>query len=72
MRHSREALLLGFIPLGLVYLEGVVDYLDVIPKHLEQQMLRQIAKIMQNELRGNDMVGRWDDGTFSVLLPGTP
>jgi len=62
----------GFHTLGLVHLEGLVDYLDVIPKPIEQQLLRQIAKILINELRGNDMVGRWDGATFSVLLPGTP
>lgn len=62
----------GFHTLGLVHLEGLVDYLGVIPQPLEQQLLRQVAKILMNELRGNDMVGRWDDATFSVLLPGTP
>lgn len=67
---ARSALI-GYHTLGLVHLEGLVDYLDVIPKPLEQQVLRQIAKTLNNELRGNDMVGRWDGATFSVLLPGT-
>jgi diguanylate cyclase (GGDEF)-like protein len=62
----------GFHTLGLVHLKGLVDYLEVIPQPLGQQLLRQIAKILINELRGNDMVGRWDGATFSVLLPGTP
>jgi capsular polysaccharide biosynthesis protein/GGDEF domain-containing protein len=64
--------LVGFHTLGLIYLEGVVEYLGVIPKPLEHQMFRQISKILRNELRGNDIVGRWDDATFAVLLPGTP
>lgn len=68
---ARSALA-GFHTLGLVQLEGLEDYLGVIPKPLEQQVLRQVAKILNNELRGNDMVGRWDGATFSVLLPGTP
>lgn len=67
---ARSALI-GYHTLGLVHLEGLVNYLAVIPKPLEQQVLRQIAKTLSNELRGNDMVGRWDDTTFSVLLPGT-
>lgn len=62
----------GYHTLGLVHLAGLVDYLDVIPQPLEQQLLRQIAKTLNNELRGNDMVGRWNGATFSVLLPGTP
>jgi diguanylate cyclase (GGDEF)-like protein len=68
---ARSALM-GFHTLGLVHLDGLVDYLGVIPKPFEQQVLRQIAKTLSNELRGNDMVGRWDGATFSVLLPGTP
>ncbi|MBI3169153.1 MAG: diguanylate cyclase [Chloroflexi bacterium] len=64
--------LMGFHTLGLVHLEGLVEYIDVIPKPLEQQVLHQVTKILNNELRGNDMVGRWDGATFSILLPGTP
>ena len=62
----------GFHALGLVHLEGLVGYIGNLPKPLEQQMLRQIAKILSSELRGNDLVGRWDGSTFAVLLPGTP
>jgi diguanylate cyclase (GGDEF)-like protein len=68
---ARSALI-GFHTLGLVHLEGLADYLGVIPKPLEQLALRQIAKTLSDELRGNDMVGRWDGATFSILLPGTP
>ncbi len=67
---ARSALV-GYHTLGLVYLDGLVDFLDVIPKPLEQHVLRQVAKTLNSELRGNDMIGRWDDATFSVLLPGT-
>ncbi|MDD2922475.1 MAG: diguanylate cyclase [Anaerolineales bacterium] len=62
----------GFHTLGLVHLDGLADYLGVIPKPLEQRLLVQVAKMLNNELRGNDMVGRWDNATFSVLLSGTP
>lgn len=68
---ARSALV-GYHTLGLVYLDGLVDFLDVIPKPLEQQILRQVTKILNSELRGNDMIGRWDNATFSVILPGTP
>jgi diguanylate cyclase (GGDEF)-like protein len=68
---ARSALV-GYHTLGLVYLDGLVDFLDVIPKPLEQQLLRQVTKILNSELRGNDMIGRWDNATFSVILPGTP
>jgi diguanylate cyclase (GGDEF)-like protein len=68
---ARSALM-GYHTLGLVHLEGLEDYLDVIPKPLGQKVLRQIAKTLNNELRGTDMIGRWDGATFSVLLSGTP
>jgi diguanylate cyclase (GGDEF)-like protein len=68
---ARSALM-GYHTLGLVYLDGLVDFLDVIPKSLEQHVLRQVAKMLNSELRGSDMIGRWDKATFSVLLPGTP
>jgi diguanylate cyclase (GGDEF)-like protein len=68
---ARSALV-GFHTLGLVYLEGFVGYIGNIPKPIEQQVMRKVAKILSNELRGNDLVGRWDDATFAVLLPGTP
>jgi len=64
--------LVGYHTLGLVYLDGLVDYLGIIPKPIEQQILRQVAKTLSSALRGNDMIGRWDAETFSVLLPGTP
>ncbi len=68
---ARSALV-GFHTLGLVHLEGLVGYIGVIPRPLEQQVLRQVAKILNNELRGNDIIGRWAGATFAVLLPGTP
>jgi diguanylate cyclase (GGDEF)-like protein len=68
---ARSALI-GYHTLGLVYLDGLVDFLDVIPKPLEQHVLRQVAKMLNSELRGNDLIGRWNNATFSVLLPGTP
>jgi len=57
---------------GLVRLEGLQRYMDVLPPALLQDVLRQVTTIMRNQLRGNDVIGRWDEITFSVLLPDTP
>lgn len=62
----------GSHTLGLMYLDGLSDLLVVMPKPLGQKLLHQVARILRNELRGNDLIGRWDDVTFSVLLPETP
>lgn len=35
-------------------------------------MTSEIVKRLKEQLKGNDFVGRWDDSTFSVVLPRTP
>jgi len=37
-----------------------------------QQLMHRITDIIRREVRGNDIIGRWDDDMFSVLLPETP
>jgi len=56
----------------LVNLEGLSYYLQVLPQPVIQQVLRRTTDIIRNELRGNDTIGRWDEVSFSVLLPDTP
>ncbi len=58
--------------LSLVHLEGLGYYLQVLPQPVVQQLLRRTTDIIRSELRGNDIIGRWDDVTFSVLLSDTP
>lgn len=62
----------ALVSLGMVRLEGLVSYLQVMPQPIVQQLLRQITDIMRKELRGNDIIGRWDESTFSIMLPNTP
>ncbi len=62
----------SLVSLGLVRLDGLANYLQVMPQPIVQQLLRQITDIMRNELRGNDAIGRWDENTFSIMLPNTP
>lgn len=57
--------------LGLVYLDGLQDIMDTLPPAVTQRILRQTKTILHNELRGNDVVGRWDTTTLAVLLAGT-
>ena len=57
--------------LCFVHLEGLRDYLGVLPQPTLQDILQQITSIMKNELRGNDLVGRWNDLDFSILLSDT-
>lgn len=62
----------SLVALGLVRLDGLPSYLQILPHPIIQQLLRQITGIMREQLRGNDIIGRWDDHTFSIMLPNTP
>ena len=58
--------------LGLVRLNNLLDMIDTLPSNIVQQLLRQVTAILKKELRGNDVIGRWDDTTFVLVLPNTP
>jgi diguanylate cyclase (GGDEF)-like protein len=59
------------LALSLVRLDGLSVLLDVLPQPIIQQVLRNVTDTMKEQLRGNDLVGRWDRNTFSVLMYGT-
>ena len=54
-----------------VHLDGLRDYLNVLPQPTAQNILRHVTQVLKNQLRGNDLVARWDDLDFSVLLSDT-
>jgi diguanylate cyclase (GGDEF)-like protein len=56
---------------GIVELTGLSDLLDSIPIVSLQRVLRIVTEILHRELRGNDVVGRWNDISFIIMLPGT-
>ena len=62
----------GILSLALLQLNGLKDLIDTLPQPLMQRVLRQATATLRKELRGNDIVGRWDDICFAILLPSTP
>lgn len=54
--------------LCMVHLDGLGDYLNVLPQPTLQKVLRHVNQTLRNQLRGNDMVGRWSDLDFIVML----
>ena len=58
--------------MGLIEINGLHDMLESLPPSGLQQLLQKVTDTLRNELRGNDIIGRWDDVSFSVLLPETP
>jgi diguanylate cyclase (GGDEF)-like protein len=58
--------------LVMIKLNGLADYYDTLPQQVINRLLMDIVGVLKAGLRGNDSVGRWDDYTFSLLLPDTP
>jgi diguanylate cyclase (GGDEF)-like protein len=56
----------------LVRLEGLGKYINVLPQSTLQNVLRHVNQVLRNQLRGNDLVGRWSELDFSVVLFETP
>ena len=57
--------------LGLIRLTGLEELIDTLPRPIVQRVLRHVAEVLRRELRGNDVVGRWSDLCFAILLPAT-
>jgi diguanylate cyclase (GGDEF)-like protein len=62
----------GVFSLVMVKLNGLAGYYDTLPQQVLNRLLSDIVNVLKAGLRGNDSVGRWDDYTFSLLLPDTP
>lgn len=60
------------IAFGLIELSGLSDYIEILPEVIVKQLLGDITEILKQQLRGNDMVGRWSTTQFALLLPSTP
>ena len=56
----------------MIKLPGLGIYYDTLPQPVLNRLLHDVVGILKAGLRGNDVVGRWDDLTFALLLPDTP
>jgi diguanylate cyclase (GGDEF)-like protein len=57
--------------LGIVELSGLRDYLGTLPATILDRILQWVTQILRRELRGNDVIGRWNGVSFLVMLPNT-
>lgn len=62
----------GPLSLGLIKLDGLDELFDVLPEGILTNLLRKVAETLGNQLYGTDVIGRWDDTIFGVMLPATP
>jgi len=66
-RHPEDVL-----SIGIVELNGLRDIVDTFPIAALQRILQRVTESLRKELRGNDIIGRWNGISFIVMLPNTP
>jgi len=57
--------------LAFIYLNGIEEYYDSLPQAYINRIMRRANDILKDQLRGNDIVGRWSNLEFAILLPAT-
>jgi capsular polysaccharide biosynthesis protein len=62
----------GVFSLCIVHLSGLSDYINILPQTTLNMILRNVTQTLKNQLRGNDLVGRWSELDYTVLLSKTP
>jgi diguanylate cyclase (GGDEF)-like protein len=60
------------LTVGIVEMSGMHDLLATMPASAATRLLRVVTERMRSVLRGNDVIGRWNESSFIVLLPATP
>jgi diguanylate cyclase (GGDEF)-like protein len=61
----------GVLSVGIVELSGLRDIIDTFPATSLQRIFQRVTETLRKELRGNDVIGRWNDYSFIVMLPNT-
>lgn len=59
------------ITLALIHLNGLQEIYESLPQIYINQILRRVNDTLKNQLRGNDIVGRWSKTQFCILLLAT-
>jgi diguanylate cyclase (GGDEF)-like protein len=59
------------LSIGIVELNGIKDLIETLPILSLQRILQNTTNILRQELRGNDIIGRWNDNSFIIMLPNT-
>lgn len=59
------------LTIGIIRLDGLQDLATPLPKPIRQRILRGVTFTLRSELRGRDLIARWDDHSFIAVLPHT-
>src|SRR5688500_19871580 len=57
------------LSLGIINFRGIEESIDVFAQSAIDRAMYRVTQTLKNELRGRDIVGRWDRAQLSVLLP---
>ena len=60
------------LALGVINFRGIEESLDVLPQAMLDRAMYRVTQTLKSELRGRDIVGRWDRVQLAVLLPSAP
>lgn len=60
------------LSLGLIELESLKEFANALPDVVFSDLLQNVTEILRKQLRGNDVIGRWRDSIFAIMLPDTP
>ena len=59
------------LSIAIIELLGISDLIDTLPMASLQKIFQNVTETLHQELRGNDIIGRWNDISFIVMLPNT-
>ncbi|HZM21082.1 MAG TPA: diguanylate cyclase [Anaerolineales bacterium] len=60
------------LSLGIINLRGIEERLNLFPQATIDRVINKVTQTLKSELRGRDIVGRWDRTQLSVMLPSAP
>ncbi len=60
------------ITLILIKLKDLSELFAILPGFSRKKVAIEIVSRLKEHLKGNDLIGRWDTSTFSIVLPRTP
>ncbi len=56
---------------GIIHLDGIQNFYDSLPQAYANKIMRHVTETLKDQLRGTDIVGRWSNLEFGILLPAT-
>ncbi len=56
----------------LVKLINFMEVYEVLPKFSKAEIAIKIVQRLKHQLKGADLIGRWNDSVFAIVFPGTP